>query len=94
VFTARDRCDQLVERLLAMLPSWSMAPLVAALRGLRGIDFLSAVTFVAAVGDLGRFATPRQLMGISAWCRPNSPAGSAWYVAGSPRPAIAKPGEC
>ena len=62
VFTARDRCDQLVERLTTMLPGWSMAPLVEALRALRGIDFISAVTFVAAVGDLGRFANPRQLM--------------------------------
>jgi hypothetical protein len=39
-----------------------MAPLVEALRGLRGIDLITAVTFVAAVGDLGRFANPRQLM--------------------------------
>ena len=62
VLTARDRCDQLVERLIIMLPGWSMAPLVEALRGLRGIDFISAVTFVATVGDLGRFANPRQLM--------------------------------
>ena len=37
-------------------------PLVEALRGLRGLDFVSAATFVAAVGDLGRFATSGQLM--------------------------------
>jgi transposase len=63
VLTAQDRQAQLVERIQAVLPQWSMAPLVAALRGLRGIDFISAVTFVAAVGDLSRFKTPRQLMG-------------------------------
>jgi transposase len=62
VFAARDRRDQLIERITTMMPGWSMAPLVEALRGLRGIDFISAVTFVAAVGDLGRFANPRQLM--------------------------------
>ena len=62
MFTAQDRRDQLVERITAMLPGWSLAPLVEALRGLRGIDLISAVTFVAAVGDLGRFANPRQLM--------------------------------
>ena len=62
VFAARDRRDQLVERIISLTPSWSMGPLVEALRGLRGIDFISAVTFVAAVGDLGRFANPRQLM--------------------------------
>ena len=62
VFTAQDRQAQLIERIEAVLPQWSMAPLVAALRGLRGLDFISAVTFVAAVGDLNRFETPRQLM--------------------------------
>jgi transposase len=62
VFAAQERRDQLVERITAILPTWSMAPLVDALRGLRGIDLISAVTFVSAVGDLGRFATPSQLM--------------------------------
>ena len=62
VFTAQERRDQLLERISALLPTWSMGPLVEALRGLRGIDLISAVTFTAAVGDLGRFETPRQLM--------------------------------
>ena len=62
VFTAQDRRDQLEARLAATLPSWSLAPLVDSLRSLRGLDLISAVIFVAAVGDLGRFSTPRQLM--------------------------------
>lgn len=62
VFTAQERRDQLVGRIVTILPTWSMAPVVEALRGLRGIDLISAVTFVSAVGDLGRFATPSQLM--------------------------------
>lgn len=62
VFTAQDRRDQLVKRIVAVIPTWSLAPLVSALRGLRGIDLISAVTFVAATGDLTRFETPRQLM--------------------------------
>jgi transposase len=62
VWSAQDRRDQLEARIAAMLPGWSMAPLVEALRALRGLDLISAVTFVAAIGDLGRFATPRQLM--------------------------------
>lgn len=62
VWTAQDRRDQLIERITAMTSVWSMGPLVEALRGLRGLDFVSAATFVAAVGDLGRFATARQLM--------------------------------
>ncbi|MBX9822632.1 IS110 family transposase [Afipia birgiae] len=39
-----------------------MAQLVEALRTVRGIDLISSVIFVAAVGDLGRFESPRQLM--------------------------------
>lgn len=62
-FTSYERQNQLIERIRTLLPDWSMAPLVEALRSLRGIDFVSAVTFVASVGDLGRFETPRQLMG-------------------------------
>lgn len=62
VLTAGDRTKQLIERIAVMLPDWSMSPLVEALRGLRGMDLISAVTFVAAVGDLSRFETPRQLM--------------------------------
>lgn len=62
VRTAQERQAQLVEQIETLLPEWSMAPLVTALRGLRGLDFISAVTFVAAVGDLSRFETPRQLM--------------------------------
>ena len=62
VFTAQDRRDELASRIEKMLPSWSLGSLVEALRGLRGIDLISAVTFIAAVGDLNRFETPRQLM--------------------------------
>jgi transposase len=62
VTTAQDRRDQLEQRIMATLPNWSMAPLVEALRALRGLDFISVITFVAATGDLSRFETPRQLM--------------------------------
>jgi len=33
------------------------------LRALRGIDTVSAIGLVAEIGDIGRFAPPRQLMG-------------------------------
>jgi transposase len=62
VWAAQDRRDQLEARIATMLPDWSMAPLVEALRTIRGIDLISSVIFVASVGDLGRFETPRQLM--------------------------------
>ncbi|PQV42969.1 transposase IS116/IS110/IS902 family protein [Paraburkholderia sp. BL21I4N1] len=40
-----------------------VASVVAALRALRGIDTVSAIGLVAEIGDIGRFATARQLMG-------------------------------
>jgi transposase len=42
-----------------------MRAVVDALQALRGIALVSAVTIVAEVGELSRFATPRQLMGYS-----------------------------
>jgi transposase len=45
-----------------MIPAWSLGTLVESLRALRGLDVVSAATFVAAVGDLGRFDTPQMLM--------------------------------
>ena len=36
--------------------------MVAALQALRGIDQISAIGLVAEIGDIGRFAHPRQLM--------------------------------
>ncbi len=46
-----------------MVASWSLGPLVEALRGLRGLDLVSAATLVASTGDLSRFESPRFLMG-------------------------------
>jgi transposase len=39
-----------------------MAPVVEAYQAMRGVAFLTAVTFVAEIGDVRRFETPRQLM--------------------------------
>lgn len=62
ILTASDRQENLVDRIEALLPEWSMGPFVEALRGLRGVDLICAVTVVSVVGDMGRFETPRQLM--------------------------------
>jgi transposase len=59
---ARERVLRL-ERLIAeLLPTWSLAPIVTALQALRGVNLVVAVTFVAEIGDLRRFESPRQLM--------------------------------
>jgi transposase len=59
---AADRIDRLDDALAEIVPSWTMAPVVAALQALRGIAFLTATILVAEVGDLRRFDHPRQLM--------------------------------
>ena len=64
---ASDTADQRVARLTQALTEasagWRFEPVVAALRALRGIDTVSAIGLVAEIGDIGRFATARQLMG-------------------------------
>jgi transposase len=56
------RRDRLTRQIEDLLPSWSMAPVVKALRAMRGVALVVAVTVVAEVGDFRRFANARQLM--------------------------------
>jgi transposase len=58
------RLQRLEEQLVAIVPSWSMAPVVEAYQAMRGASFLVAVTFAAEIGDVRRFDNPRQLMGF------------------------------
>jgi transposase len=44
------------------LTGWSLAPVVVALKALRGVDTLTAMTVLAELGDLTRFGSPRELM--------------------------------
>ena len=59
---AEVRLERLTQQVTERVPSWSMAPLIAAYQALRGVAFLTAVTFVAEIGDVRRFENPRQLM--------------------------------
>jgi len=59
---AAARLRRLGEQVAAIVPSWSMAPVVEAYQAMRGVSFVVAVTFVAEIGDLRRFDNPRQLM--------------------------------
>jgi len=63
VRTAKERVERLEATIEAFVPSRSLAPVVHALRALRGVDLIVAVTFVSEIGDLRRFENPRQLMG-------------------------------
>jgi transposase len=61
VRAADDRVRRLEGALLTAVPD-RHRPLVAALQAFRGIAYLTAVTIVAEVGDLRRFATAPQFM--------------------------------
>jgi transposase len=62
VEAATARRDRLEAHIEAMLPGWSLAPVVRALQALRGVALVAAATLVAELGDMTRFANPRQLM--------------------------------
>jgi transposase len=59
---AQERLTRLEEAIRAAVQDWSLGKVVTALMAMRGIDLISAATFLAEVGDLSRFQTPRQLM--------------------------------
>jgi transposase len=63
VEAASLRVAQLTERLRQLAQDWRLAPLVKALQALRGVEFVTAVTFAAEVGDFRRFATAGDFMG-------------------------------
>jgi transposase len=62
VADAEARVERLTGQIAALLPSWSLAPVVEAVQAMRGVAFIVAVTVVAEVGDFHRFETPRLLM--------------------------------
>ena len=59
---AQERIERLEQAIRLAVPDWSLAEVVTALMALRGIDFISATAFLAEIGDLSRFRTPRELM--------------------------------
>jgi transposase len=59
-----DRLERAIDDAVETAPE-PMRAVIEALQALRGIAQVSAVTIVAEVGELSRFASPRQLMGYS-----------------------------
>jgi transposase len=57
-----DRLQRLDQELREHVTAWRLSPVVEALQALRGVQFIAAVTLVAEMGDLTRFASPRELM--------------------------------
>jgi transposase len=57
------RVERLTQALRQQVEDWRMQPLVSAIMTLRGLELIAASTIVAELGDLRRFAHPRELMG-------------------------------
>jgi transposase len=62
VHDANARVERLTAALRDQAAGWRFAPVVRALMTLRGIEFVTAVTLIAELGDLARFSHPKQLM--------------------------------
>ena len=60
---AQERINRIEQAIRDAIPEWSLAPVITALCAVRGIDTVAAVTIMAELGDLSRFANPRELMG-------------------------------
>lgn len=62
VSESHARVERLTASMREQLAHWRMRPVVEALMTLRGINLVAAMTLVAELGDLRRFAHPRELM--------------------------------
>jgi transposase len=62
VQAADERVARIESAIRQAFEVWRCKPVVQALMSLRSVDFLTAMTIVAEVGDLRRFEHPRQLM--------------------------------
>jgi len=60
---ADERLKRLAQVIAVQLETWRWRPLVDALQAFRGIQSIHGVRIVAELGDLGRFESPRKLMG-------------------------------
>jgi transposase len=57
-----ERIARVEQHMRALLDEWHMKPVVQALMGLRGYQVVAAMIVVSEIGDIHRFAHPRQLM--------------------------------
>jgi len=62
VTVSSRRVSDITAQMERVLPQWSLAPVVASLVALRGIDKLAAMVLMSELGDISRFDSPKQLM--------------------------------
>ena len=90
---AEARVGRLTGQIAALLPNWSLAPVVEAVQAMRGVAFIVAV--VAEVGGVHRFETPRQLMAYLGLTPSGHSSGSSIRRGGiDPGPAAVSRGGC
>ena len=94
VGAAEARRDRLTAQIAAMLSDWTLAPVVAALQAMRGMALVNAASLIAELGDLSRFANPRQLMAYLGLVPAEHSSGASSDAAASPRPATAPRAGC
>ena len=58
----QERLQRLDAELCEQVQAWRLYPVVQALQAMRGVQVTVAITRIAALGDLTRFANPRPLM--------------------------------
>ena len=58
-----DRVGRLETELRDQVDGWRLKPVVTAIQAIRGIQFITAATLIAELGDVTRFDNPKQLMG-------------------------------
>ena len=71
-----------------------VAPVVRALQALRGMALVAAATIIAELGDITRFANPRQLMAYLGLVPSEHSSGRHDAKAASRKPEMARPDEC
>jgi transposase len=55
----RQRQQRIEQQIQALLPTWSMAPIVRAIQAMRGVSLIAALTLAAEIGDFRqRACTP------------------------------------
>jgi transposase len=58
----QERVAAMEEEMRKALEGWTLKPIIEGLMALRGINLVAAMTIIAELGDLSRFASPGQLM--------------------------------
>ena len=79
VQSAGERIGRLEAAIHQAFETWRWQPAVKALMSLRSVDFLTAMTLIAEIGDLRRFDHPRPLMSYLGLVPAESSSGNSQH---------------